>query len=382
MEVGCIHEESIVVDVRLTFGFDNFVGSAEYVGTCDRSVVVAREDIMMNIAIHLGHTLVTVSHIAHLFITAPREGNRVVMEVNVGCLAVLVTAVDTASTVPVGDEDIVAYFHFAATGSELECKVDAVSKDAVADDHVAGDPAVGMEDLMLHLRRDSIHHTTGLEFLGRATVLRVGRVGRHVVVLVTEVDKDTVDDEGAFGLCRHDIIEGFVGVDNTLASVRSELLLSRLHAGDVLERVTLGEIAVPTAFEGDEVVDLDVAGVHITEVVTFGNTNNGTVLAVVTDEVENGLDVFLGRCGTFPVRTGTPRSADIIGDAFAFDSGISGFFLRLFFLVLDLFFLVGLLNRTFDTMEVTINAELCLHWHGGQESCHHEEDNGFCFHND
>ena len=71
LQICSVHEKRVVVDVGDAFRLDHFVGSAEDMCAGDSGVVVAGENIMMNVAVDLGHTLVSVAHISHLLVAAP-----------------------------------------------------------------------------------------------------------------------------------------------------------------------------------------------------------------------------------------------------------------------------------------------------------------------
>ena len=274
-------------------------------------------------------------------------------------LTVLVSGGDAARSVTVGDEDIIGDLDLSAAAAELQGKIDTVGEDAVANDYIAGNPSVGMEYLVLHLRRDSIDHTSCLERLGGTSETRVGRISGHIMVLVAEVDMYTVDDEGAFGLFRHHVVQDAVGMDHTFRTVGTELVLCRLDLRDILHGVALREIAVPSALEGNEVIDLDITGVHVSEVVALGDTDDGSVLPVVANEIKNSLQFFFRRSGRLTISTTGSGGTDIINNSAALDCLLGSFVLLGFLLLLDLVFLRALLNSAFDATEVTAELRVC-----------------------
>ena len=249
---------------------------------------------MVYIGTHFVHILKTVSHVFHKLVAAPAEGNRIVVEVDVRSLTFLVPTVNTNTTVAVRDDHVVIYLNLTATGIELQAEIGTVGNKAVTDNHVTGNSTIRVENLVLDLWRNSVFHTTGLKRSRWAAVTLIVRVVRFIEVLQTHVEHDTIDDECAANGVRstHSVQVARCG-NQTFASISSTLLFTRLNTCDIFERIALCEVCIPTTFQGDEVVDLDVTLVRVTEEITFADANDSAVVAVLFNDVQYSLNVLL-----------------------------------------------------------------------------------------
>jgi len=82
LEVRCIEEEIVVVEVRHAFCFNLRIRSGEEVRTRNSGVVVADEQVVMHVGIDAGTILETVTHVLHVLVAAPGESNRVMVEID------------------------------------------------------------------------------------------------------------------------------------------------------------------------------------------------------------------------------------------------------------------------------------------------------------
>ena len=120
------------------------------------------------------------------------------MEIDMGCLAVLVTAVNTHSCITVGDNHTVTNLYFAATRAELQTEIGTVGYQAVTDDYITCNPAVRMENLVLDLRRSSIFHTSCFKRSRGAPETLVIRNSGFVEILQPHIQHDTVNYQVTF----------------------------------------------------------------------------------------------------------------------------------------------------------------------------------------